>query len=414
MSSKRVEEYGIDQNRRQQRKAFLGLSREDELALGRLHERFAELAPRLAEGFYRHLLAHDETARFLQNPELLERLKREQMHYFAELLSGEYDEQYFERRLRVGETHNQAGLEPVWYLGAFNQYLQLVLPAIADQTGGKMTAEVLALLKVVFLDIGLALESYFAEALNRMRQRNQELEQALQMYWQAELKAKQYAKLAGHEIRGSLNAIAAACETAAEELDENPNEIREMLASAHERCMKTARVVESILAEPDTAGQPRWVDARELIREVTSRVDLYAARAAVEFILPEEPVRVWADPVGLREVFANLVSNAVEHLDKDPGRIRIEYHNGDGEEHVFCVADNGPGIPKHLHERVFRPFIRGPGQGTQQGRGLGLHFVCAIVAQHGGRVWVESAPGEGSRFYFTLPAASEEQLAKDA
>lgn len=410
MPSKLLEKYEMDADRRRARKAYLGISEQDERALARVQHQFAEFAPKLAEGFYRHLLAHAETARFLQDPELLERLKQEQMGYFSELLGGVYDDAYFERRLRVGEAHNVVGLAPTWYLGAFNQYLQLMLPFVAEQTGGKTTPEVLALLKVIFLDIGLALETYFAEAMDRLRQRNHELEQALQMYWQAELKAKQYAKLAGHEIRGSLNAIAAACETAAEDLEDNPQDVGELLESAHARCLKTARVVDSILSEPDYAGQPRWVDARELIREVVSRMDLYSVQRKVEFTLPEQPVRVWADPIGLREVFANLISNAAQNLDKDPGNISVVYRH-EGDEQVFCVADNGPGIPKHLHDRVFQPFVRGSKGSAHQGKGLGLHFVCAIVAQHGGRVWVESVPGDGSRFYFSLPSEPAPQHA---
>jgi signal transduction histidine kinase len=113
-------------------------------------------------------------------------------------------------------------------------------------------------------------------------------------------------------------------------------------------------------------------------------------------------VRVWADRIGLREVFANLISNALRHLDKDPGRVTIEYRD-DGQEHVFCVCDNGAGIAPEIESRLFEPFVRGPQQGRHCGRGLGLHFVRTIVSQHGGRVWVESAQGSGSRFYFSVP-----------
>jgi signal transduction histidine kinase len=74
-----------------------------------------------------------------------------------------------------------------------------------------------------------------------------------------------------------------------------------------------------------------------------------------------------------------------------------------GAETVFCVADNGPGIPEADQERIFVPFHRLPQHRQQPGSGLGLYFVRLIVQEQGGRVWVESTVGQGSRFYVALP-----------
>jgi len=71
---------------------------------------------------------------------------------------------------------------------------------------------------------------------------------------------------------------------------------------------------------------------------------------------------------------------------------------------LFSVADNGPGIPANVRERLFEPFVRGPLQpGRPQGTGLGLYFVRTVIEQGGGRIWVDSEPGQGSRFWFTVP-----------
>lgn len=402
MSSELLHKYGLDTQARQQRKEFLGITSEDEKAIAKIGARFAEFATRLTEGFYAHLLSHPETATLLSDPELLVRLKQAQRKYFEELVSGVYDEAYFEKRLRVGEIHNAVGLEPKWYLGAYNQYVQLTFPFFAEQAGGSVPRELLALLKVIFLDIDLALQTYFAAATERLRQRNEELQHAVGMYFQAELKAQQYAKLAGHEIRGALQAISAVCETVAEDFAELlPDEARDALTGAHRRCIKTHQIVESILAQPDRAGEQAWVDAAEILTEIAGRIDHYAGDKRVEFSRPEGPIEVWADPIGLREVFANLVSNAIHYGDKSPVRVEVR-HRETAEDHLFCVVDNGCGIPPELQERVFEPFFRNAeGQG-HRGRGLGLHFVKTIIARHGGRVWLESTPGEGTRFFFTL------------
>ncbi len=114
-------------------------------------------------------------------------------------------------------------------------------------------------------------------------------------------------------------------------------------------------------------------------------------------------LRVWADAVQLREAFANLIGNAVNYLDKAPGRVEVTWSEDD-DFCVFCVADNGPGVPESIRDRLFEPFVRGPGAASlRPGTGLGLYFVRTVVEQGGGRVWVESLSDEGSRFYFTVP-----------
>ena len=403
MSDTLLKKYGLTERQRLERKAYLSITPDDEAVVGHLEPYFEEIATALADGFYRHLLAHPVTARFLADAELVARLKQLQMAYFHDLISGRYDDAYFEKRLRVGETHQNVGLEPAWYLGAYNQYIQIAFPMFAARLGTTLPAPLLSLLKVILLDIGLALETYFATGTARLRERNDELEQALALYWQAERKAQQYAKLAGHEIRGSLGAIAAACELVSDEYgDSIPPAARQALRDAHARCLKTAGVVEHILSQPEEAGRPAMVDVTKLLHEVAGRIDLYAAGKEIRFEGPNDAISVWADPIALREVFANLIRNAVIYMDKPKGMVAVHYETTD-DEHVFCVADNGPGIPAELRERVFQPFVRGPAQSPNGGRGLGLHFVRSIVTQHGGRVWLTSTLGAGSSFYFSLP-----------
>jgi PAS domain S-box-containing protein len=112
---------------------------------------------------------------------------------------------------------------------------------------------------------------------------------------------------------------------------------------------------------------------------------------------------VWGDPERLREVLSNLVSNAVKYS-PDGGTVWVG-GRVDGNGATVYVADQGIGIPPEEQARIFDRFHRvetGLHRRTE-GTGLGLYLVKAIVEAHGGRVWVESAPGRGSIFMFTLP-----------
>lgn len=113
------------------------------------------------------------------------------------------------------------------------------------------------------------------------------------------------------------------------------------------------------------------------------------------------------DAVQITRVFDNLLSNALKYLDPSrPGRIRITGQVQQGNA-VYCVEDNGIGIRPEDQERIFELFQRA-GQPSAEGEGLGLTTVRTIVTRHGGRVWVESSPGEGSRFYVRLPRRADD------
>jgi len=119
---------------------------------------------------------------------------------------------------------------------------------------------------------------------------------------------------------------------------------------------------------------------------------------------------VMADPTQLTEILQNLVSNAVKYRGKDPPLIEVSALQSGGEC-MIEVRDSGIGIDPKLLRRIFLPFQRGSSSDSCDGSGVGLAICKKIVERHGGRIWVESAPGRGSAFRFTLPACAEAQTA---
>lgn len=165
------------------RKAFLTLDADDESRLRALADSMGPEADAFASAFYEHLLRHPPTRELLlAAPDRLERLKQIQARYFRRLLQGNYNEDYARERLRVGQTHDRVGLSVELYLGAFCQYLQQTIPAVCDQHGvdsPQGVATLQSLSKVVFLDMGLAIDAYVGARTAELQRSKDFLERVL-------------------------------------------------------------------------------------------------------------------------------------------------------------------------------------------------------------------------------------------
>jgi NtrC-family two-component system sensor histidine kinase KinB len=118
--------------------------------------------------------------------------------------------------------------------------------------------------------------------------------------------------------------------------------------------------------------------------------------------VPDDLPPALADPNKITWVLSNLLSNAMRYTPKG-GHIRMRAEQGGGWLY-FSVADDGAGIPVEYQSRIFEKFVQVKGD-KKGGSGLGLAICREIVRAHGGNIWVESIPGKGSTFTFTLKAA---------
>src|SRR6202044_392895 len=126
----------------------------------------------------------------------------------------------------------------------------------------------------------------------------------------------------------------------------------------------------------------------------------------IDVLLPEGLPSVRGDSNGLHEVLQNLLDNAVQYT-PDGGRIEVSASSDAGEV-IITVSDTGIGIPQAEQERIFERFYRVDAARSREagGTGLGLSIAKHIVEAHGGRLSVESATGQGSKFSFSIPLAS--------
>jgi signal transduction histidine kinase len=208
-----------------------------------------------------------------------------------------------------------------------------------------------------------------------------------------------------HELRTPLSVIRGDLEAL---LDGVYQPTPEALASLQEETLLLTRLVEDLrdLAQAG-AGQLRLAsqstDLADLLRGVVASFRFLAESQGqmLTLDLPPELPSVVADPQRVRQVVANLVSNALRHAATEGGQVHVSAVQQTGEVQV-SVTDNGPGIAAEDLPHVFDRFWQG-GAGRGEGSGLGLTIARELVHAHGGRIWVESEPGAGSAFHFTLP-----------
>jgi signal transduction histidine kinase len=147
--------------------------------------------------------------------------------------------------------------------------------------------------------------------------------------------------------------------------------------------------------------QPRPTDIRRLLSEVaeSARPLISSKRQTLDVRLPPRLPLLQMDPDRIQQVVLNLLSNASRHT---PPESHIVVRAADKKGAVQVdVSDNGPGVPRERLARLFDPTVRPIGRNG--GAGLGLLIAQRLVRLHGGEIWAESDPGQGSQFAFTIP-----------
>lgn len=141
------------------------------------------------------------------------------------------------------------------------------------------------------------------------------------------------------------------------------------------------------------------VDLEQLIREA---IDLLAPPSHITITVDEGLPAIQAERIRIQQIFQNLIANAIRFMDKPEGRIHIGCEP-EGNMWRFSVADNGAGIEERHFERIFQLFQTLNPRDRVESTGVGLTIVKKIVEMYGGRIWLESALGQGTTFFFTLP-----------
>ncbi|MBI3319773.1 MAG: hypothetical protein HYZ89_04220, partial [Candidatus Omnitrophica bacterium] len=223
-----------------------------------------------------------------------------------------------------------------------------------------------------------------------------------------------FAYVASHDLQEPLRMVASYTKLLErrykDRLDPDANDF---ITFAVDGATRMQRLIQDLLeySRVGTKGQPfEPTDCTAILDQAITNL-----RMAIEehhATVTHDPLpRVKTDVSQLVRVFQNLLSNAIKFRGQEAPRVHVSAQ-AQGAEWLFCVSDNGIGIDPKYADRVFSIFQRLHTAVEYPGTGIGLAVCKKIVERHGGRIWVESEPGHGARFYFTLPGIPQ-LLAQD-
>ena len=246
-----------------------------------------------------------------------------------------------------------------------------------------------------------------ARTLEREREANERLRQVDQL-------KTEFVAMVAHDLRSPMSVITGFADTIHDRWDvlEDAQKL-EFLRLISRNTRSLAEFVEDVLQVARMeSGELHYdvqaFDARTVVDRIVTEMRITHPELTLTIDAPEQLPPALGDADRNWQILTNLVSNAVKFSDGDP-RVRVELTTRAAEGCVaIAVCDNGVGIASEDLPRLFRRFSRvGPTRRTVAGTGLGLYIVKSMVEAQGGRIWVDSRPGEGSTFTYTLPIATE-------
>lgn len=214
-----------------------------------------------------------------------------------------------------------------------------------------------------------------------------------------------------HELRTPLSLIKGYTETLLDGAKDNPEVALKFLQTIDRNAERLKLLIEDLLTISELESgrmrlQLQTVALQPFVAKLIEDFKPRASSRSVRLVNEMPELSANADPNRVGQVLSNLVDNAIKY-GRNEGTVTIRGKLADGDRIELCVADDGPGIPEESRERIFERFYRldKARSREQGGTGLGLSIVKHIVQSHGGKVWVESEMGKGSRFCFSLPKA---------
>jgi PAS domain S-box-containing protein len=244
----------------------------------------------------------------------------------------------------------------------------------------------------------------------RRRALNRELESKVQERTQdlqrSNEELQQFAKIASHDLQEPLRAVQGFANLLAEryqkQLDKNGAEFIDFILDG---TMRMQKLIQSVLEHSSIQTTDQEVpitNTNSALREVLVNLNTSILENDAEIVFDDKLPPIRMNRTHVIQLFQNIISNALKYRGETPPRIEIAAELN-VNEWLFSIRDNGIGVEQRFAEKIFDMFARLHGRGQYAGTGMGLAICKKIVTANGGRIWMESEPGHGSIFFFTLP-----------
>ncbi|MFE8597913.1 protoglobin domain-containing protein [Archangium violaceum] len=370
-------------------KRYVGFGADDEHALRSLHELARNEFPAISEVFYDRILQHEGARSALAGESQVGHLKVTLVAWMEQLLRGPWDEEYFLLRCRIGRMHVRIALPQHYMFGAMNilrQELNRIIDQRYVQQPAQLFAARMALGKILDLELAIMLHTY-REDLLAQQARSERLSTFGQLVGSI-----------GHELRNPLGVI----ETSLFILKGRP------LATDERAVKHLGRIGEQVtLANRIVTDLLDMIRDRPLKREPLRLDEVW--KDALTSVHAPEAVSIRAegleglptlqgDPGQMRQVFVNLLENAVQAVG-EKGEVVLSASAGP-ETVELELEDTGPGVSDTIRRRIFEPLMTTKARGI----GLGLPLVKRIIERHGGSITYAPREGRGARFILRLPS----------
>jgi light-regulated signal transduction histidine kinase (bacteriophytochrome) len=246
----------------------------------------------------------------------------------------------------------------------------------------------------------------FVIEINERKQAEAELQRVMEELQRSNAELEQFAYVASHDLQEPLRTVAGMVQLLQQRYKDQLDERgEEYIQYAVQGTVRMQALIDDLLLFSRVNRRSNRVERIAICDVLEMALNNLAVSVhesgAVITQDPEMP-ELFGDGIQLAQVFQNLISNAIKFRGDESPRIHIGAERID-EWIKFSVSDNGIGIEEKYFERIFSPFQRLHTRREYQGNGIGLAICKKIVERYAGRIWVESTPGEGSTFFFTVP-----------
>lgn len=252
------------------------------------------------------------------------------------------------------------------------------------------------------------------QANEEIRQAEIALRKAMTELERSNRELEQFAYIASHDLQEPLRMVSSYMQLISREYGGKLGaEADEYIGFAVEGAVRMQTMINDLLtySRIETRGRPfEPANCEDVLRSALDNLKMAMEESGA--IISHDPLpTIPCDSSQLAQLFQNLVGNAIKFRGEEPPRIHVSAVKRE-LDWLFSVRDNGIGIDPRFRERIFLVFQRLHTRRKYPGTGIGLSICKRVVVRHGGEIWVESEPGKGSIFYFTIPDAREPEIMK--